>query len=239
MTQLWFRVAIWPCLSLCLTGLGCGGGTGLGPEAIRRQEEKAYAQLGLSWVEYNQGRFDAAMESFTTVLSQAERLAGAASIRQTIQAEACNGIGWSSFRLHELDQAREFFQQATSLDRDNADAWVGAAGVALAEHRYANAVQFGLTALHADSQYNSALRQDAVGRSLGHDRLDTRHVRMLLADAYVNLQYYSDAQRADPHNAAAQVRLVRPAYRYADPAQLIRTLSVVVAELHVEGASSP
>ena len=114
------------------------------------------------------------------------------------------------------------------------DAWVGRAGVALALGQYADVLSYTNIALETDADYNSATRIDAAGRFLGHDSVDERHVRLMLAEAYFHLGRYSAIDRADPHNAAAQMRLLEGSFAFEDPGQLIQEMSKVTLELQQE-----
>ena len=160
-------------------------------------------------------------------------------VRRQVTAEAHNGIGWSYFRTRELDNARNAFRQSTSFSSRGADAWVGWAGVALMQGQYADAVQFCNQALELDRSYNSALRNGPEWkyialqdwRQMGHDRVDVRHVRLMLAEVYYQLGRYSAAESPDPNNAAAQVRLIRGVFRYASPVELMQAIGEIAMEL--------
>ena len=238
-------------LLLCLALEGCGNGTGFGLEEIQKQERKLWTQLSLDWDQYNQGDYQGSVDAFTQTRDQADLLEDESGIRKAIQSEALNGIGWSFFRLQDLDQAWISFQQATRLNRQNADAWVGWSGVALAMKRYIDAVQFAKQALEASSiqaldtqqEYNSAFRPGGEGLNLGHDRFDLRHVRLVLAEAYFHQQRYSAGDRPDPNNAAAQLRLIGKAgsldlqdFKYVDPGNLLQEISRAAFELRRESA---
>ncbi|MEW6752664.1 MAG: tetratricopeptide repeat protein [Candidatus Latescibacterota bacterium] len=205
----------------------CGGGNGMGPKALKRQEDRLRDRLPLDWEDYNGGALEQAIARFTETLDQAAQAQLEPGVGNRVRAEAFSGIGWSFFRLQDLESASSAFGQATALDRQNADAWVGWAGVCLAQRRYSDVVQFCLTALETDSDYSSAFRTDSAQRDLGHDLVEVRHVRLMLAEAYFQLGRYSAAQRADPYNAAAQVRLIQPDYRYRDPGQLVQAISQI------------
>ena len=118
---------------LLLAGMlwGCGGGSGLGPEELLKQEQKLRDRLPIDWGNYNNGDYDGAIEFFTNTLEKAETYEGPVAILNEIKSEAHNGIGWAFFRKQNLEAASSAFQQATTLNRRNADAWVGYAGVAL------------------------------------------------------------------------------------------------------------
>ncbi len=75
--------------------------------------------------------------------------------------------------MQNLDAAELAFDIATTLDRRNADAWVGRAGVSLAQGNFADVVQYSIDALEAEPDYDSATRLDSQGRQLGHDNLTT------------------------------------------------------------------
>ena len=119
---------------------------------------------------------------------------------------AHNGIGWSFFRLQDLEAASSAFQQATKLNRRNQDAWAGHAGVALARGNYNDAAQFALQNLSVNNQYNSGLRADDQNRALGHDNFDTRHVRLILAESYFQLGRYS--ARMTGSQCGCQLRMI-------------------------------
>ena len=155
------------CVSvLLLAGLvwGCGGGSGVGPEELLKQEEKLRDRLPVDWVNYKNGDYDGAIEFFTTTLENAESYQGPEAILNEIKSEAHNGIGWAFFRKQDLKAASSAFQQATTLNRRNADAWVGYSGVALARRLFNDAIQYAMQALSADSEYASYNRIDSSER---------------------------------------------------------------------------
>jgi len=217
---------------------GCGGGNGVGPEEIRKREDKLRDQIPIGWQAYNQGDWQGSIDFFTDILEQADAVEGIElSARNQIKAEAQNGIGWSFFRQQELEGAATAFNISTRLDRRNADVWVGWAGVSLAQEDYSQVLQFAIQALEVDPEYNSGIRLDPIGRLLGHDQFDKRQVRILLAEAYFHLGRYSAIDRPDPNNAAAQVRLLRNSYRFVDPGQLLEAISEAALELQNEISS--
>lgn len=226
-------------LGMAIAGLvlvlaGCGGGNGLGPKDLKKQEDKVRDRLPLDWEKYNQRDYQGAIASFSRTLELAELLEEQPGVQNQIKAEAYDGLGWSFFRRQELSSAEDAFRRATALDRLNTDAWVGWAGVALAQRQYGDVAQFCSQALENDLQYNSAFRTDAESRNLGHDRFDVRHVRIMLAEAYFQLGRYSAKERSDPNNAAAQLRLVKSDFRYRDPGQLLQGISQAALELKTE-----
>ena len=226
----------WLLMGAALLCSACGGGNGLGPGEARKREDKLKERLPLSWENYQGGNFQGAIEAFTVTLEKADALEGSEAVKNQVKAEAQNGIGWSFFRLQSLEDAASSFKQATQLDRRNADAWVGWAGVVLAQHRYNDAIQYANQALEVDPNYTSALRQDGSGRDLTHDVYDERHVRLVLAESYFQLGRYSAADRPDPNNAAAQLRLVDSSYRFQDPGQLLEAVAQNMATLQAENA---
>ena len=217
--------------SLCAMLLGCGGGSGLGPAEIKQREDRLKDRLPIDWDSYNTGDYTSAIDFFTSTLQEADQLEGVEGVKNQIKSEAQNGIGWAFFRLQNLAAAQTAFDLATRFDRGNADAWVGFAGVALALQAYNDAVQYAIQALERDNDYSSGTRLDEDGRKLGHDRVDERHVRLMLAEAYFHLGRYNATDRPDPSNAAAQLLLVRSDYRFRDVGHLIETLSQVSIEL--------
>lgn len=218
-------------LVLALVLVGCGGGSGLGPGGVKKREDKLKDQLPVNWVAYNSGDFAGAIEIFEETLRQADALEGVQSVKNQVKSEAHNGIGWAFLQAQDLESAAQAFSLATGLDRRNADAWVGWAGVALAQRVFNDVVRFAINSLEADPDYNSATRGDSDGRLLAHDGVDTRHVRLMLAEAYFQLGRYTAADRADPNNATAQLTLVRRGFRFQDPGQLLQILSQVSIEL--------
>ena len=207
--------AKWILAGLCsLTAWACGGGNGLGPTEIKHREAAVEQQLELSWKKYNAGDLDGSISGFRETLDAADHLDVSSGTTNLIKGEAYDGIGWSAFRQQDLDLAASSFQQSVALNRQNTDAWVGWGGVSLAQRQFTNTVQFCITALDADLHYNSTTRTYIAGLDLSHDAIDTRSVRLMLAEAYLNLGYYSPVERADPFNASAQVRLLRPSYQY-------------------------
>jgi len=217
--------------------LACGGGSGVGPEEIRKQENKLRDRLPIDWVNYNSGDYQGAIDFFVKTLEQADSFEGSEAILNEIKSEAHNGIGWAFLRLQDLDAASSSFQQATKLNRRNEDAWVGYAGVALARGLYNDVVQYGIQALSVNSDYNSANRIDDSNRQLGHDGYQARHVRLLLAEAYFQLGRYSAVDRPDPSNAAAQMRLATGEFTFRDPGQLLQEISTLALELQQESNS--
>ena len=218
-------VAVWAVLA------ACGGGSGLGPGEIERRENALKDRLPGSWAEYNSGNYDSAIDMFNGILDQADLLAGVDRVKNQVKSEAQNGIGWAFFHKQDLDNADQAFSLATGLDRRNADAWVGLSGVALAKQQYNDVVQYAIQALEADDDYSSATRLDDDGRLLAHDRIDERHIHLMLAEAYFQLGRYSSLDRADPANAAAQLRLIKNDFRFIDPGNLVETLSQVAIDL--------
>ena len=221
---------------LLLAGLlwGCGGGSGVGPEELLKQEEKLRDRLPVDWVNYKDGDYDGAIDFFTTTLENAESYQGPEAILNEIKSEAHNGIGWAFFRKQDLEAASSAFQQATTLNRRNADAWVGYSGVALARRLFNDAIQYAMQALSADSEYASYYRIDSSERQMGHDNFDTRHVRMVLAESYFQLGRYSANDRPDPSNASAQLRMIDEDFTFRDPGQLLLEMSRISIELQAE-----
>lgn len=203
----------------------CGGGNGLGPGEAKKREDRLKEQLPLSWQDYREGNYQGAIAAFIETLEKTDQLEAGDGVKNLIKSEAQNGIGWTYFRTQDLDNAHSAFRQATQLDRRNADAWVGWAGVALAQRRYNDAVQYASQALEIDPDYATADRLDEGSRDLAHDQYDQRHVRLVLAEAYFQLARYNAVDRPDPNNAAAQLRLVDPSYRFRDPGQLLEGIA--------------
>ncbi len=219
---------------VCMTGallLSCGGGSGIGPGEIQKREEKLKDRLPIDWSQYNNGDLEGAIDFFTATLDQADGLEGVEAVKNEVKSEAQNGIGWSFMTMQNLDAAELAFDIATTLDRRNADAWVGRAGVSLAQGDFGDVVQYSIDALEAEPDYESASRVDSQGRVLGHDDLDERHVRLMLSEAYFHLGRYSAVDRVDPNNAAAQLRLVNRNYKFSNPGQLLDSLSVAAINL--------
>lgn len=231
--RLWILVAL-----AFVAGLtACGGGTGIGPGEIRKREDKLRERLPIDWTSYNNGDYAGTLEFFEKTLDAADAIDGIElGVINQVKSEAQNGIGWAFLRLQNLDAAAQAFAIATQLDRQNADAWVGWAGVSLALRRYADVLSFTNNALGIGADYNSATRVDASGRLLGHDDFDERHVRLMLAEAFFQLGRYSPVDRADPNNAAAQMRLIDRTYRYQDPGQLLEAISELSLQLQSQVA---
>ena len=211
--------------------LACGGGSGIGPDEIFEQETNLRDRLPTDWTHYQTGDYRGAVKFFTETLESASTFDGSESILNEIKSEAHNGIGWSFFRLQDLEAASSAFQQATKLNRRNQDAWAGHAGVALARGNYNDAAQFALQNLSVNNQYNSGLRADDQNRALGHDNFDTRHVRLILAESYFQLGRYSAQDRPDPNNAAAQLRMIKGEYTFVDVGQLLKEIGEMSLEL--------
>lgn len=216
---------------------GCGGGSGVGPEELLKQEQKLRDRLPIDWGNYNNGDYDGAIDFFTSTLEKAETYEGPDAILNEIKSEAHNGIGWAFFRKQNLEAASSAFQQATTLNRRNADAWVGYAGVALARRLFNDAIQYAIQALSVESEYVSSFRTDDAERQMGHDNFDTRHVRMILAESYFQLGRYSALDRPDPSNASAQLRMVDEDFTFRDPGQLLQEMSLLSIELQTEQGS--
>ena len=238
-------------LVLALFSGGCGNGTGVGQGELQKQEKKLWERLPFDWNKYNQGDYQGALDFFTETRDQADLLDDEGGKRQEIQSEALNGVGWAFLNLQDLDNSWIAFQQATRLNRQNTDAWVGWAGVALAKKSYSEAAQFSKQALETNSilvqetkqDYNSAFRPGEEGVNLGHDHFDLRHVRLMLAVAYFHLGRYSINERADPNNVAAQLRLLGQAgnlnlrdFKYRDPGDLLQNISQAAFELRRESS---
>ena len=218
----------------CLAGallLSCGGGSGIGPGEIKKREERLKDRLPIDWTQYNAGDLEGAIDFFTATLDETDGLVGVEAVKNEVKSEAQNGIGWSFMTMQDLDAAELAFDIATTLDRRNADAWVGRAGVALAQGDFGDVVQYAIDALEAEPDYDSAIRLDSQGRQLGHDNLDDRHVRLMLSEAYFHLGRYSAVDRPDPNNAAAQLRLVNRNYKFSSLGQLLDSLSVASINL--------
>lgn len=222
---------------------GCGGGCGPEPqEGGVEIEMELQGLLFNGWKHYNLGDFRTAIDTFSAALEKVSEPALDPGVRRQVAAEAHNGIGWSYFRTRELDSARNAFRQSTSFSSRDADAWVGWAGVTLMQGQYADVAQFCNQALERDNSYNSALRSGPEWKyidledwqTMGHGRVDVRHVRLMLTEAYYQLGRYSVAESPDPNNAAAQVRLIRGTFRYTNPVELIRVMGEIAAELKGE-----
>lgn len=213
-------------VALAIGLVACGGGTGIGPGEIQKREDRLRDRLPIDWTGYNDTDYAGAIEFFANTLEAADSLEEVElGVINQVKAEAHDGIGWAYIRLQDLQAAATAFGLATKLDRTNADAWVGWAGVSLALRNYADVLQYGNQALEMDPDYNSATRVDHAGRVLGHDQLDERHVRLMLAEAYFQRGLYSAIDRADPNNAAAQIRLIDREFRFRDPGHLLEKIS--------------
>ena len=219
--------------------LSCGGGSGIGPGEIKKREEQLKDRLPIDWTEYNDGDWQGAIDSFTATLSEADGLEGVEAVKNEVKSEAQNGIGWAFMRLQQLDDAERAFSIATILNRRNADAWVGYAGVSLAQGDWADVIQFAIQALEAEPDYDSSQRIDEQGRDLGHDSIDEDHIRLMLSEAYFHRRSYSATDRQDPNNAAAQLRFVNRNYRYQNPGQLLDSLSVASIAMQETVSSGP
>lgn len=227
----------WLVLGLAMWIAGCGGGNGLGPGEARKREDRVKDRLPVNWKDYRTGDYQSAIDAFTQTLEKADQLESVDGTRNQIKAEAQNGIGWAFFRMQDLDNAFAAFRQATQLDRRNADAWVGWAGVALAQRRYNDAIQYASQALEIDPNYTTADRTDDRNRDLAHDGYDQRHVRLVMAEAFFQLGRYSAVDRPDPNNAAAQLRLVDPSFRFRDPGLLLEGIAQQAELLQSEGGT--
>ncbi len=217
--------------------VACGGGSGVGPQELLKQEQQLRDRLPIDWSNYNGGDYEGAIDFFTNTLEKAETYEGPESILNEIKSEAHNGIGWAFFRMQSLEAATTSFQQSTTLNRRNADAWAGYAGVALARRLYNEAVQYAIQALSVDANYNSSFRIDESERQMGHDNFDDRHLRLILAEAYFQLGRYSAIDRPDPNNASAQLRMVNEEFVFRDAGQLLQELSLAAIDLQQERGS--
>ena len=216
---------------------GCGGGNGLGPTETKRQEDKLRDRLPEDWRPYKTGDYAAAIDRFTQTLAQADLLEGSEGAKNQIKSEAHNGIAWSFFKLQDLAKADLAFRQALQLDSRNTDAWVGRAGVSHALQKFSDAIQFAITALEIDPDYDSGARLDAAGRDFSHDNFKARHVRLLLAESYFQLGRYSALDRPDPNNASAQLRLIRGQFQFRDPGHLLQNISEEATSLLQESSN--
>ena len=216
---------------------GCGGGNGLGPTEIKRQEDKLRDRLPADWSPYNTGNYAAAIDGFTATLEEADLLEGSEGVKNQIKSEAQGGIAWSFFKQQDLAKSDLAFRQALQLDSRNGDAWVGRAGVAHALQQFSDAIQFAITALEIDPDYDSGARLDEDGRNLSHDNFDSRHIRILLAESYFQLGRYSALDRPDPNNASAQLRLIRGQFQFRDPGHLLQNISEEATSLLQESSN--
>ncbi len=194
-----------------LTGflVACGGGTGIGPGEIQKREDRLRDRLPIDWTSYNSGDFQGAIDFFTKTLEQADALEGIEQgVRNQVKAEAQSGIGWAFIRMQDLSAAEQAFGIATQLDRANSDAWVGWAGVSLAQQQYADVVQFSNQALDTNPDYNSATRIDASGRILSHYYIYYRHVLLILSYSYFHLFFYNTFYLLYPNNSSSHFQLV-------------------------------
>ena len=217
-------------LSVCTAVLlcACGGGTGLGPGEIQKREDRLKERLETDWDHYRAGEYRSAINSFTQTLGQADVLEGTEAIRTKVKSEAHNGIGWSFFQSQYLDSAAVAFRQATRLNRRNVDAWAGWSGVALAQAKFSDAESYAPQALEIDPLYDSANRhfdEQLAIFELGHDRFDWRHIRLVLAEVYFQLGWYSASDRPDPRNGAFQMNLIDRGFAYTDPGRLLESIS--------------
>lgn len=55
-------------LLLAAMMVACGGGSGVGPEEIRKQEKKLRDRLPIDWDNYNNGDYQAAIDFFAKTL---------------------------------------------------------------------------------------------------------------------------------------------------------------------------
>ena len=216
--------------------VACGGGSGVGPGEVNKREDELKEKIKVDWETYESGDLQSALGAFQQTLLTASTKSGTESIRNQVMSEAQNGIGWIYFKTQSLDSASVAFNEATKLNRRNEDAWAGWAGVALANKRYSDAARYADQALSIEPDYNSATRtldDDDNSMLVGHDNFDARHLRLLLAEAYFHLGRYSAAERSDPKNAAAQVRLLRNnQFAYIDPGKLLEAISIEAQKLH-------
>ena len=85
-------------------------------------------EIMLGWEEYNSGRYGSAMQAY-------ERAIKAISDNNSLLAEAYNGLGWvylgfsgsNGLNYNYIARSLDKFQEAISLDSNNADAYVGKA----------------------------------------------------------------------------------------------------------------
>lgn len=199
------RYSIIALTAALLAAAGCGGGTGVGTASDRDQQISSEA-----WIAYRAGSYAKADSTFREALSVNPNL-----------TDALNGRGWSNFsqasresdtnrRTDYLNTARENFSRAVTAAPNNADAWVGLAGVELASDNYQKAVDAASQALRLDPNYFSP-----------HDNFNFREIRIILATGYFFLGKFSAGEAADPNNAASQVTLLDRAFQYTTPVELI------------------
>ena len=215
--------------------VACGGGSGVGPGEVNKRQDELKEKIKVDWETYESGDLQSALGAFQQTLLTASTKSGTESIRNQVMSEAQNGIGWIYFKTQSLDSASVAFNEATKLNRRNEDAWAGWAGVALANKRYSDAARYADQALSIEPDYNSATRnldQDKNSPRVGHDNFDERHLRLVLAEAYFHMGRYSAAERSDPKNAAAQVRLLQNnQFVYIDPGKLLEAISIEAQKL--------
>ena len=86
--------------------VACGGGSGVGPQELLKQEQQLRDRLPIDWSNYNGGDYEGAIDFFTSTLEKAETYEGPESILNEIKSEAHNGIGWAFFRMQSLEDRK-------------------------------------------------------------------------------------------------------------------------------------
>jgi tetratricopeptide (TPR) repeat protein len=186
---------------------GCGGGTGVGgtfgsAESLTFEGWDAYQRVG----------YDQAEQLFQNALGLDPNFAG-----------AHNGLGWVNFnragqeedadkRRQLLSRAESNFKQATDKNPNDADAWVGLAGVELTLGNWAAARDAANAALQEKPRYFSS-----------HDNIDFQDVRLILAEAFFFLGEFNGPS---DNNSLAQLVMLDPDFEeaYKEPSDIIRKI---------------
>ena len=143
------------CVFIVLSVLYFGCGSDPDEEQAATPEES----LQDGWTEYRSGNYGAAILAFEKALNDGENVSTVAV------ADAYNGLGWiylgfsqnTGVNQKNISTALSKFQEAMAHDAENADAWVGQAGLLLARRGSQDDLRDALkaidNALQGDTEY--------------------------------------------------------------------------------------
>ena len=173
------------CILIVLSVLYFGCGSDPEEEQTTMPEES----LQDGWTEYRSGNYGTAILAFEKALIDGEDISAAAV------ADAYNGLGWVYLGFSQnvgvnqknIVTALSKFQEAIASDANNADAWVGRAGLLLARRSSQDDLRDALQAI------DNALQGDA--RYLyRHDYDSEADLRALKAQCYYYLGEWDKAR---------------------------------------------
>ncbi len=132
---------------------------GCGSDPDEEQAATPEESLNNGWMEYRSGNYGTAILAFEKALADGD------GVSTTAVADAYNGLGWvywgfsqnTGVNQKNITTALSKFQEAIALDVDNADAWVGQAGLLLARRGSQDDLKDALkaidNALQGDTEY--------------------------------------------------------------------------------------